>query len=103
MAITNQHFEYYKEQKEKILKYKQFLQENGYIVRANANDCLFEYTTIQDRAEEQIRMIKTLAKQGYTILDLEGHIINKHNIDNPVKPKYEYSRGDKTSRDEPNR
>lgn len=104
MAISNQHFEYFKEQKQKILESKAFLQENGYIVRVNpASNCLFESTSLQDKADEQIRMIKVLAQQGYTILDLEGHIINKHNVDHPIKPKYEYSRGDKVSRDAPDR
>ncbi len=42
---------------------------------------IFETFRIQERAREQLRAVRLLAKQGYTIVDLEGKIINKSNID----------------------
>ena len=42
---------------------------------------IFETFRIQERAREQLRAVRLLAKQGYTIVDLEGQIINKSNID----------------------
>ena len=45
---------------------------------------IFESYRIEERAKEQLKALRLLAKQGYTILDLEGNIINKHNID--IKP-----------------
>ena len=38
---------------------------------------IFESYRIEERAKEQLRALRLLAKQGYTILDLEGNIINK--------------------------
>ena len=43
---------------------------------------IFEAYRIQERAKEQLKAIRLLAKQGYTIIDLESRIINKSNIDN---------------------
>lgn len=43
---------------------------------------IFEAYRIQERAKEQLKAIRLLAKQGYTIIDLESRIINKTNIDN---------------------
>ena len=42
---------------------------------------IFETYRIQERAREQLKAIRLLAKQGYTIIDLESRIINKTNID----------------------
>ena len=42
---------------------------------------IFESFRIQERAKEQIRAVRLLARQGYTIIDLESRIINKYNID----------------------
>ena len=42
---------------------------------------IFETFRIQERAREQLKAIRLLAKQGYTIIDLESRIINKTNID----------------------
>jgi len=42
---------------------------------------IFETFRIQERAREQLKAIRLLAKQGYTIIDLESQIINKTNID----------------------
>ena len=36
---------------------------------------IFETFRIQERAREQLRAVSLLAKQGYTIVDLEGQII----------------------------
>ena len=33
-----------------------------------------------------------LASQGYTVIDLEGNIINKSNLDMQEKPKLGYNR-----------
>lgn len=48
---------------------------------------IFETFRIQERAREQLKAVRLLAKQGYTIIDLESRIINKTNIDdlNEVK------------------
>jgi predicted ribonuclease YlaK len=40
---------------------------------------IFETYRIQERAKEQNKAVKLLASQGYTIVDLEGNIINKTN------------------------
>ena len=42
---------------------------------------IFETFRIQERAREQLKAIRLLAKQGYTIIDLQSRIINKTNID----------------------
>lgn len=41
---------------------------------------IFETYTVSERADEQIRALKLLARQGYTIIDLEGQFINKWNL-----------------------
>lgn len=43
---------------------------------------IFESFTIQGRVKEQKKAINLLCKQGYTIFDLEGNAITKHNIKN---------------------
>jgi hypothetical protein len=43
---------------------------------------IFETFRIQERAKEQLKAVRLLAKQGYTIIDLQNRIINKTNIDN---------------------
>jgi len=42
---------------------------------------IFETFRIQERAREQLKAVRLLAKQGYTIIDLESRIINKTDID----------------------
>jgi len=42
---------------------------------------IFETFRMQERVKEQLKAIRLLAKQGYTIIDLESRIINKTNID----------------------
>tara|TARA_R110001632_G_scaffold46819_1_gene118736 strand:+ start:561 stop:770 length:210 start_codon:yes stop_codon:yes gene_type:complete len=39
---------------------------------------IFEHYRILERVKEQKKAIKILIAQGYTILDLEGNILNKH-------------------------
>ena len=39
---------------------------------------IFESYRIEERVKEQLSAIKLLVAQGYTILDLEGNILNKH-------------------------
>jgi hypothetical protein len=56
------------------------------------NNNIFETYTIQDKVKEQKKSIRLLASQGYTILDLEGNIINKWNIDKIKKPNIDYNR-----------
>ena len=53
---------------------------------------IFESYRIEERAREQLKALRFLAKQGYTILDTEGNIINKHNIDEETKPKWWYKK-----------
>ena len=45
------------------------------------NNEIFETFRMQERVKEQLKAIRLLAKQGYTIIDLESRIINKTNID----------------------
>jgi hypothetical protein len=41
---------------------------------------------INDKVDEQLKAIKLLALQGYTVLDLEGNIIDKWNYNKKNKP-----------------
>lgn len=52
---------------------------------------IFETFRIIERVKEQQKAIRLLAIQGYTILDLQGNIINKNNIDSPEKTKIDIS------------
>ena len=47
---------------------------------------IFQSESIIDKAEEQLRAINILIHQGYTIIDLEGFILNKWNIKTKKKP-----------------
>ncbi len=47
---------------------------------------IFQSESIIDKAEEQLRAINILIHQGYTIIDLEGFILNKWNIKIKKKP-----------------
>ena len=42
---------------------------------------IFESYRTQERVNEQLKAVKLLISQGYTILDLEGNILNKSNTD----------------------
>lgn len=55
---------------------------------------IFETFRLQERAKEQNKAVRLLAQQGYTILDLEGNIINKHTIKlkQSNRPRYDYKR-----------
>ena len=53
---------------------------------------IFETYTIRERDCEQVRAINLLACQGYTVIDLEGNIIDKWNLNKKNKPNLEYNR-----------
>ena len=53
---------------------------------------IFETYTIPERVCEQVRAINLLACQGYTVIDLEGNIIDKWNLNKKNKPNLEYNR-----------
>tara|TARA_R110000803_G_scaffold117597_3_gene186106 strand:+ start:1820 stop:2014 length:195 start_codon:yes stop_codon:yes gene_type:complete len=54
------------------------------------SDKVFQSYGIKKNVEEQINAIKILASQGYTIIDLEGHFVNKWNINDLKKPNINY-------------
>ena len=39
---------------------------------------IFDSYRIQQRVKEQLKAIKLLVAQGYTVLDLEGNILDKN-------------------------
>jgi len=41
---------------------------------------IFETYRIQERVKEQLKAIKLLIKQGYTIFDLEGNMLEKDEL-----------------------
>ena len=47
---------------------------------------MFNTYKINDKVDEQLKAIKLLALQGYTVLDLEGNIIDKWNYNKKNKP-----------------
>lgn len=53
---------------------------------------IFESNTIKEKVNEQIKAIRLLALQGYTILDLEGNVINKWNFNKDKKININYNR-----------
>ena len=58
----------------------------------------FESYGINNRVEEQLKALNLLVRQGYTVLDLEGNILNKFTIDkkqdsyHDSRPRYDYKR-----------
>ena len=66
---------------------------------------IFETFRIQERVKEQERAIRLLIAQGYTVLDLEGNILNRETVNKKTdsyhdkRPRYDYERGDKTVSD----
>ena len=58
----------------------------------------FESYGINNRVDEQLKALNLLVRQGYTVLDLEGNILNKFTIDkkqdsyHDSRPKYDYKR-----------
>ena len=42
-------------------------------------DEIFKSNKINDKVDEQLKAIKLLTLQGYTVIDLEGNIIDKWN------------------------
>ena len=53
---------------------------------------IFESNTIKEKVDEQIKAIRLLALQGYTILDFEGNVINKWNINEEKRNNISYHR-----------
>ena len=53
---------------------------------------IFETYRMQERLRKQTDAIKFLAEEGFTILDTKGNIINKHNINDQNKPKWNYQK-----------
>tara|TARA_Y100000813_G_C24120114_1_gene332237 strand:+ start:75 stop:281 length:207 start_codon:yes stop_codon:yes gene_type:complete len=58
----------------------------------------FESYGINNRVDEQLKALNILVRQGYTVLDLEGNILNKFTIDkkqdsyHDSRPRYDYKR-----------
>lgn len=59
---------------------------------------IFESNTIQDKVNEQIKAIRLLALQGYTILDLEDNVIDKWSINKEKRNNISYNRVPKLKR-----
>ena len=53
------------------------------------------FTHFREQAKEVNKAIKLLAKQGYTVIDLEGQVITKWNVDDEKKPNINYNRAPK--------
>jgi len=57
---------------------------------------IFETYRIRERAKEQLKAINLLIEQGYTILDLEGNILNKETVKQSqdsyknARPRWDY-------------
>tara|TARA_R110000782_G_scaffold188808_1_gene278812 strand:- start:26 stop:223 length:198 start_codon:yes stop_codon:yes gene_type:complete len=49
-------------------------------------DEIFKSNKINDKVDEQLKAIKLLTLQGYTVIDLEGNIIDKWNYNKKNKP-----------------
>ena len=61
---------------------------------APISNSIFETYRIRERAKEQLKAINLLIEQGYTILDLEGNILNKETVkpNKDKRPRYDYKR-----------
>lgn len=61
---------------------------------APISNSIFETYRIRERAKEQLKAINLLIEQGYTILDLEGNILNKDTVkqNQDKRPRYDYKR-----------
>ena len=53
------------------------------------------FSHFREQAKEINKAIKLLAKQGYTVIDLEGQVITKWNVDDEKKPNVNYNRAPK--------
>ena len=53
------------------------------------------FSHFREQAKEINRSIYLLAKQGYTVIDLEGQVITKWNIEEEEKPNVNYNRAPK--------
>ena len=61
---------------------------------APISNSIFETYRIRERAKEQLKAINLLIEQGYTILDLEGNILNQDTVklNKDKRPRYDYKR-----------
>tara|TARA_E500000081_G_scaffold127680_1_gene135528 strand:- start:710 stop:937 length:228 start_codon:yes stop_codon:yes gene_type:complete len=67
---------------------------------------IFETYRIRERAKEQVKAMNLLIAQGYTILDLEGNILNKETIKQDQhsyknkRPRWDYRKEWKGNKEE---
>lgn len=61
---------------------------------------IFETYRIRERAKEQVKAMNLLIAQGYTILDLEGNILNKETIKQGNRPRWDYRKKWKGNKEE---
>ena len=61
---------------------------------------IFETYRIRERAKEQVKAMNLLIAQGYTILDLEGNILNKETIKQGNRPRGDYRKKWKGNKEE---
>jgi len=50
------------------------------------------FSHFREEAKKIPEAIKLLAKQGHTVIDLEGQVITKWNINDEEKPSIDYNR-----------
>ena len=53
------------------------------------------FSHFREQAKEINKAIYLLVKQGYTVIDLEGQVITKWNIEEEEKPNINYNRAPK--------
>jgi len=53
------------------------------------------FSHFREQAKNINVAISLLTKQGYTVIDLEGQVITKWNIDDKKKPSVDYKRAPK--------
>jgi hypothetical protein len=67
---------------------------------------IFETYRIRERAKEQTKAMNLLIAQGYTILDLEGNILNKETVKlsqdsyKNARPRWDYRKEWKGNKEE---
>lgn len=61
---------------------------------------IFETYRIRERAKEQVKAMNLLIAQGYTILDLEGNILNNETIKQNNRPRWDYRKEWKGNKEE---
>ena len=53
------------------------------------------FSHFREKAKEVNGAIKLLSNQGYTVIDLEGQVITKWNVNDDKKPNINYKRAPK--------